>query len=75
MSLRLILSHSDELPDGPTEGGLPWSTGPSSGHSLPHSVHLLQEALQQCTSTGNLQVSSVGLGEQINVFYIQRFWY
>ena len=62
MSLRLILSHTDELPDGPTEGGLPRSTGPSTSHSLPHSLHLLQEASQQCTATGNLQVSGIGLG-------------
>ena len=62
MSLRLILSHTDELLDGPTKGSLPWSTGPSTSHSLPHSVHLLQETPQQCTATGNLQVSRLGLG-------------
>ena len=62
ISLRLILGHTDELPDGSTEGGLPRSTGPSTSHSLPHSVHLLQEASQQYTATGNLQVSSVALG-------------
>ena len=68
MSLRLILGHTDELPDGSTEGGLPWSTGASTGHSLPHSVHLLQEASQQCTATGNLQVSSIALGRTNKCF-------
>ena len=61
MSLRLILSHTDELPDGPTKGSLPWNTGPSTSHSLPHSVHLLQETSQQRTAKGNLQVSRLGL--------------
>ena len=55
---RLILSHTDELPDGPTEGGLPWSTGACTGHSLPHPVYLLQETSQHYAPAGNLQVSS-----------------
>ena len=55
---RLILSHTDELTDGPTEGGLPWSTGACTGHSLPHPVYLLQETSQHCAPAGNLQVSS-----------------
>ena len=75
MSLRLILSHTDELSDGPTKGGLPWSTGPSTGHSLLHSVHLLQETSQQCTARGNLEVSRLGLGVIVQSNECQQKYY
>ena len=75
MSFRLILSHTDELSDGPTKGSLPWSIGLSTGRSLPHSVHLLQETPQQCTATGNLQVSRLGLGVIVQSNECQQTYY
>lgn len=53
---RLVLCHSDELFDGPTEGGLSRSTGTTANHSLPYTLHLLQATSQQCPATRYLQV-------------------
>ena len=46
---RFIISHTNELSDGSTEGSIPWSTGACSGYPLPYIVYLLQEIPQNCT--------------------------